>query len=382
MPNNKESTYYTGNQREAWKTAIRDLNLLQEKVLPKILEKDQDDKWTKVEENFPVIDSFQFQELDGGYNAIQFCANEARNIDSPRSHKASRMEESALNLLFLLRKKKFMEIFKARKKTWDLWTSMTERYNELPSKEYNESLRLEHRNAEPNNKQIIKTIIEQRFRAYKQLRANFDQALELFKQSSERTARTEGKPFDEQFNKNKYVNYFIFVKEGFHDSAVHFNSYLKQQDESWKRVIAYLMEARHELSTTARDSCCPRETVRQTRINFETKRFRNMLELFVTSINEASNTLKDSDLAVIKGSRKRLEKLLQTLETLHINSDIDASKEDIHYVNNAHKLLYPIYKKEEALKEKQMKELMKKQTQIYQENISSIINHYRHFDFL
>ena len=55
MPDDEESTCYSGNKTEEWTKAVQDLNTVHETVLPKVLKKGQSQEWTKVEANFPAI---------------------------------------------------------------------------------------------------------------------------------------------------------------------------------------------------------------------------------------------------------------------------------------------------------------------------------------
>ena len=84
MSDDEESTCYSGDQKEGWIKAVQDLNTLHETILPKVLQKNQNQVWTKVEPNFPAIVGFEFEELNDGYSAIEFCKNEAGNIDSTK----------------------------------------------------------------------------------------------------------------------------------------------------------------------------------------------------------------------------------------------------------------------------------------------------------
>ena len=116
-------------------------------------------------------------------------------------------------------------------------------YDELPNKECNDDvavMKLNHEDAEPSAKPNIKSQMIKRLTEYRQLKAKFEDTLKLFKQTSECVAKEEGRIFNEQFNKNQYINYFVFEKEGFKGSSVHFKTYLKEQDKSWKAIISYL----------------------------------------------------------------------------------------------------------------------------------------------
>ena len=81
-----------------------------------------------------------------------------------------------------------------------------------------------------------------------------------------------------------------------------------------------------------------------------------MLRSFRASIDQANDMLKDAELEEVEGSRKKLEKRLETLEELIDNPDVNPSEEESQYVTSAQKLLHPIYKKEKELKEREIKE--------------------------
>ena len=174
MSDDEESTCYSEDQKEAWNKAVHDLNIFHETVLPKVWKKGQSQEWTKVDSNFPAIDNFEFEELDDGYNAIEFCKKEAGNIDRT---KGTRIEKSALDILQIAEEKKFMKIFKARKATWDTWMTLAKEYDELPNKECNDDvavMKLNHEDAEPSAKPNIKSQMIKRLTEYRQMKAKFE----------------------------------------------------------------------------------------------------------------------------------------------------------------------------------------------------------------
>ena len=359
MSDEEESTCYSGDQKEAWIKAVHDLNIFHETVLPKVWKKGQAQEWTRVDPNFPAIDNFEFEELNDGYNAIEFCKQEAGNIDRT---KGTRIEKSALDIIQIAEEKKFMKIFNARKATWDTWMTLAKEYDELPTREYNDDvdlMKLDHEAAEPRAKPNIQNQITKRCKEYRELKARFEATLKLFKQTSECVAKEEGRIFNEQFNKNQYINYFVFEKEGFKGNSVHFKTYLKEQEKSWKAIISYLngtsivtQQAHHQSDA---------ELTRQEKIASETTRFQNMLRSFRVLLKQANDMLVDAELEEVEVSRKKLEKRLETLEELIDNPDVDISEEERQYVISAQKLLHPIKKKEKELKEKESKEKRKEE---------------------
>ena len=274
----------------------------------------------------------------------------------------TRLEKSALDIMQILKEKKFMKIFKARKSTWDLWITLAKEYDELPTREYNDDvavMKIKHRNAEPSAKPNIGNQIIQRYEEYRRLKAKFQDTLKLFKQTSECVAKEEGRIFNEQFNKNQYINYFVFEREGFQGTSVHFKTYLKEQDGSWKAIISYLDGP--SINTQQAHHQSDAELTRQEKIASETMRFQNMLRSFRVLLKQANDMLVDAELEEVEVSRKKLEKRLETLEELIDNPDVDISEEERQYVISAQKLLHPIKKKEKELKEKESKEKKKEE---------------------
>ena len=367
MPDDEESTCYSGNKTEEWTKAVQDLNTVHETVLPKVLKKGQSQEWTKVEANFPAIENFDYKELNDSYEAIKFCEAEAENIDTT---KGTRRETSALDIIKIM--EKFMEIFKARKRTWDLWTTLVREYDEMPSKEYNDDvavLKIEYNLAEPSAKPDIGRQITERYKEYRQLKAKFEDTLKLFKQTSECVAKEEGRIFNKDFNKNQYINYFVFEEKSFQVNSVHHKTYFKEQQELWKAVLSYLEGP----STTTQQAVYQndRELIKQEKIATETKKFQNVLLSFKRVKDQAYGMLDNMKLAQIQDVKMELKDFMKTLRELSDNPEVEVSEADSEYLANAHEALTPIYEKEEELTERKQKEQMREQLNL-KANIKSM----------
>ena len=258
-----KSTCYKGCRKREWTKVVQDMQSVSEELLPRILRKcarhdaarqgcdhpGNEIGYTGVVDAFPMLPDFKFEDLNDCFNAMEFCNAEASNIDAPKAISA---EKSALKTLLILNT--FIETLNHRKKNWDLWTTLALEYEELPKKEYNIDtliLEIEHKQASANNqlKTDIAQQIMQRYKEYGQLKSNFEHSLKLFKEMSKKMAQLEHVDFNKYFNPNQQINYFVLEKEGFRDAEIHYKTYLKEQDDSWKSVLNYLnRDSEHQQS--------------------------------------------------------------------------------------------------------------------------------------
>ena len=168
--------------------------------------KEQINKWRRVKQNFPELEGFSSDDLQPGYQALEFLATEIDEIDKS---KATRDEKTAIAVFEDPRN--FMAIMKSRIKTRDIYEKIIPECAEMQTKEYNNSvllLKIQYQRANGDRKDEIEKKMIDRFTAFEESKSKMEATLEEFKTSSSALAQREGLTFSEKFNPYQYLNYY------------------------------------------------------------------------------------------------------------------------------------------------------------------------------
>ena len=74
MPESGRESCYKGQEPLLWAQHVQALNNLHVDIYPRVLEKGTDQQWRRVKENFPELEGFSSDELQPGYQALDFLA--------------------------------------------------------------------------------------------------------------------------------------------------------------------------------------------------------------------------------------------------------------------------------------------------------------------
>ena len=201
---------YNGENPQLWAKHVQALNNLHSSVYPCVLEKGVTGNWTRVHNNYPEMEGFNPQELQPGYEAMDFLLTEMDKIDSS---KANRDEANAMDVFRHTRH--FMDKMKSRVRTRDIYNKIIPQCAAMQTKEYNNSvllLKIQHQRATGDRKSELEMTILARSSDYEENRNKMEALLNEFQESSKSLAQQEGLPFNEKFNKNQYLNYWQVMK--------------------------------------------------------------------------------------------------------------------------------------------------------------------------
>ena len=222
---------YSGERDDEFDQAIKAVNTLQDTIYPIVLQKGTQGNWKSLHPDFPYIENFSPTSLDPGHVAFQFLKDEASNIDK---EVANRDETRALDVVELT--SKFMKMMVTRVKVYNLYTTLIDEATQLSTLEHSSSvtlLKIQHqRGKTQRDKDKASDAMMQRFSQWEAAKRNFTDTLHLYKAASRCVAEEEGKTFNQKFNRNEYINYWVFVQD-YHIRGKPYQVYLDEQEMIW-----------------------------------------------------------------------------------------------------------------------------------------------------
>ena len=83
MPETGRESCYNGHEPQLWTQHVQALNHLHVEIFPRVLEKGTDQNWRRVKLNYPELEGFSSDDLQPGYQALEFLATEIDKIITP-----------------------------------------------------------------------------------------------------------------------------------------------------------------------------------------------------------------------------------------------------------------------------------------------------------
>ena len=322
-----EGSCYNGENLQLWAKHVQALNNLHSSVYPCVLEKGVNENWTKVHQNYPELEGFNPEELQPGYEAMDFLLTEMDKIDSS---KANRDEANAIDVFKYT--KQFMDIMKSRVKTRDIYNKIIPECAEMQTKEYNNSvllLKIQHQRANGDRKAELEMKIIARSTDYEEYRNKMEETLTKFKESSKSLAQQEGLTFNEKFNRNQYLNYWQVVKH-FTINNRKIKSYWEEQESCWNDCLSYLDNGSKNLTNVEKlpqtlDPNKSKEMLEKSRKKEKQESFKHKLKMFRDSHKEAEDSLSNGTLEELQASLKEITEVQRQLKELTYDPEIEVS---------------------------------------------------------
>ena len=332
---------YKGQNPQLWAKHVKALNNLHSSVYPQVLDKNADEKWIRVKQEYPELKGFSSEKLQPGYQAIDFLLTEMDKIDKS---KATRDENSAMYVFEQTRK--FMDIMKSRNKAKDIYNKIIPECTEIQTKEYNNSvllLKLQYQRANGDRKDELENKMMDRFSAYQESKSKMEATLKEFKASSSALAQHEGLKFNENFNKFPYLNYYQMLKQPIINNKT-IKSYLDEQESCWNDCLSCLDHASQnktyvEQLPQAQDPNRSREMLEESRKKEKQASFKHKLKMFRDAYKEAEHCLSgELSLVELQASYKEITEVQGQLKELTYDHEIEVSEEWVQFINNSKKL--------------------------------------------
>ena len=283
---------YSGERDEDFDQAIKAVNFLHENIYPIVLQKGTQGDWKSVNSDFPYIENFNPASLDPGHVAFQFIKDEASNIDK---EVANRDETKALDVVELT--SKFMKMMVTRVKVYNLYTTLIDEATQLSTLEHSSSvtlLKIQHqRGKTQRDKDKASDAMMQRFSQWEAAKRKFTDTLHLYKAASRCVAEEEGKTFNQKFNRNEYINYWVFVQD-YHIRGKPYQVYLDEQEMIWTDSLESLTKE------------FPKPTAED-----KTKGLEDLVKTLAESLKQ--NKAEDAEQAAQKASKLKIERVNRKL---------------------------------------------------------------------
>ena len=337
-----ETSCYNGDEPQLWTQHVQALNHLHVEIYPRVLEKGLDQNWRRVKLNYPELEGFSSDELQPGYQALDFLSTEMDKIDKA---KASRDEQTAMAVFDLERRKNFMAIMKSRIKTRDIHEKIIPECAEMQTNEYNNSvllLKIQYQRANGVRKDELDKKIIDRFAAYEESKSKMVATLEEFKANSSALAQCEGLTFNENFNPNQYLNYYQ-MKRYFTVNNKTIKNYWDEQESCWNDCLSCLDNSAQNKTNVEQlpqhqDPNRSRKMLEESRKKEKQASFKHKFKMFRDAYKEAEQSLSIGSLEELQASYKEITEVLGQLTELTYDHEIEVSAESVQYIKDSKKL--------------------------------------------
>ena len=348
---------YNGDNVEQWNTHVEELNKLHDVIYPSVLEKDTRGSWKKVHPDFPDVAGVAPGELDPGYHAMEFVKKHHEQINPA---KANRQEKSALDVVQTTHK--FMTVCVNRVKISGLYQTLINELTELSTKEFNSSVVLLKVKYQKTKDEKLGDEIMKKFADFEEIKSKVVETVKLFKDASSCLASEEGLNFNKKFNRNPFINYWLFVEQ--HKiHGVTLEVYFQDQEALWKDVLSSLAEqpapaqeknvGLEAMMQTLAESLSNNKSSEFDRLKKkELERVNRKLKLFQEICKEAKVTAEDACLEELQSMVNEIKRVHSELKEAQFNPDIDMSEETKLYINGKGSLIRELNHRIEVLKQK------------------------------
>ena len=370
---------YSGEDDEGFSNAIREINKLQDTIYPVILQKGTQGNWKCVHPDYPDIDGFYRAALEPGDVAFQFIRREMSNIDKSVANREETRALDAVELTY-----KFMKIMVDRTKVYDLYTTIVDEATKVSTLEHNSSvtlLKIQHQQGKTEGqKNKASDAMLQRYSKYEEAKGRLEDTASLFKKASCCVAEEEGKTFNEKFNRNEYINYWVFVRN-FKIKGKPYEEYLKEQETLWNDALQSLTQdstkPTEQSNTTGLEDMVKKlaecisqnkaedaEQAAQKASKLKIERVNRKLRVFQEICTEAEQNFENATLEELQGSLKEIKELqLQLREEAH-EGDIQFKEKAQNYIAERKEQVRVMTEKIARLQEAKTLEAARKQQEV------------------
>ena len=375
MPGNAEGgPCYKGQHPLEWAKHVQALNNLHSSVYPCVLEKGTTGAWKGVHPSYPEMEDFNPEELQPGYQAMDFLLTELVNVDVS---KANKEEKSALDVFQSTRK--YMESMRSRVKVRDIYNKVTPACAEMQTMEYNNSMlimKIKYQRANGDSKVELEDRILERFQAYEDLKKKFVKTLEDFRQASQDLAQREGVIFNEKFNKYQHINYWQMVKH-FTINNKKIKDYWEEQEACWAECLTCLANDSMKQTQVEKhphsplDQTMSRESFEESKKMEKQSTFKHKLHLFKDAHEEAQSGLSKATLEELQANLKEITDVQRELKEMIYDPDIQVSDDWKKFIRDSKELPRDITKRITEIQTQRANE-SEKRRQEFNSNIRSL----------
>ena len=339
---------YKGQNPQLWAKHVQALNNLHSSVYPCVLEKGTTGAWKRVHPSYPEMEGFNSEELQPGYQAMDFLLTELGNMDIS---KANKDEKSALDVFNSTRR--FMEVMRSRVKARDVYNKVTPACAEMQTMEYNNSvlvMKVKYHRANSDRKIELEERILDRFQAYEDFKEKFEKTLQEFKQASMDVAQKEQVAFNEKFSKFQYLNYWQLVKY-FTINNKSIRDYWDEQEACWADCLACLDNDSQNKTQVEKhpqpqlDQAMNKESYEESKMREKQARFKHKLLLFRDAHEEAQSGLSKATLEELQATYKEITDVQRELKEMIYDPEIKVSDDWKKFIKESKQLPRDITKR-------------------------------------
>ena len=349
------SICYKGEKQQEWLDAVAALNNLHSTVYPKVIEQNLGGGWKRVHPDFPLLKGLNPNELDPGHKAFGFVEREKMFI---YPEKADRDEKSALEVIQST--EKFMKIMVARVKVHGVYETIMSESIEVSAKEFNSSvllMKVKSKKCSRPEKEDLEDKIIARASDFEESKSKLKASLQLFKDASRCLAEEEGVGFNEKFNKNEYLNYYVFEKK-FVISNRKYEEYFQEQEALWSDLLSSLGNDSMTTSTPIkpRSEGPSQQDLEAERNKNEIDKLNKKIKLFRAMCEETEIDLETATLEELQGDLRDIKKLYQELREAMFEENFKITERVKDYITSKKLLLRRIAEKITDLKDTKAEE--------------------------
>ena len=357
------SICYKGEKKQEWLDAVAALNNLHSTVYPKVIEQNLGGGWKRVHPDFPLLKGLNPNELDPGHMAFGFVEREKMLI---YPEKADRDEKSALEVIQST--EKFMKIMVARVKVHGVFETIMSESIEVSAKEFNSSvllMKVKTKKCSGPEKEDLEDKIIARASDFEESKSKLKASIQLFKDASRCLAEEEGVGFNEKFNKNEYLNYYVFEKK-FVISNRKYEEYFQEQEALWSDLLSSLGDDSMTTSTPikTRSEGPTQKDLEAERNKNEINKLNKKIKLFQAMCEETEKDLNEATLEELQGNLRDIKKLHQELREAMYEENFEITQRVKDYITSKKSLLRKIAERITEIQDKRARDAETRRNEI------------------